>query len=195
MSRAQPLPPDERRAQLLAAARQVFSARGYHAASVSDVLVEAGVARGTFYNHFESKRAVFGAVLEEMMEEVAASARPIDIGQPIPPQVQQNLLRIIQTAQRRDIARLLFLEGAVVDEEGEQALREFWDRALARISRALRTGQDLGWVRGTDPELAARCVLGLVKEPLFQAGLRKEEVQAEALADELLTWLMGGLLR
>ena len=59
IARAQPLPPEERRAQLLAAARVVFARRGYHHASVSDILDEAKVARGTFYNYFDSKRAVF----------------------------------------------------------------------------------------------------------------------------------------
>ena len=62
MARAIPLDPDTRRAQLLDASRQVFAERGYHRASVSDIITAAGVARGTFYNYFESKRAVFRAL-------------------------------------------------------------------------------------------------------------------------------------
>ncbi len=68
MSRAHPMHPDDRRAALLDAAREVFTKKGYHAASVSDILLIAGVARGTFYNYFDSKRAVFQAVLEGLME-------------------------------------------------------------------------------------------------------------------------------
>ena len=70
MSRAQPLSPAERRSQLLAAARRVFAARGYHNAGVSHIIREAGVARGTFYNYFESKRTVFTAVLDELTTEL-----------------------------------------------------------------------------------------------------------------------------
>ena len=50
MSRAQPLSPDVRRAQLLEAARRVFARLGYHRAAVADIIAEASVARGTFYN-------------------------------------------------------------------------------------------------------------------------------------------------
>ena len=52
----------KRRAQLVACAREVFAERGYHKASIDDVIRAAGVARGTFYNYFDSKRAVFQVV-------------------------------------------------------------------------------------------------------------------------------------
>ena len=66
MSRAIPMAPDDRRAHLLLAARSVFASLGYHRSNVSAIIAEAGVARGTFYNYFESKRACFQAVLCSM---------------------------------------------------------------------------------------------------------------------------------
>ena len=62
--------PDERRTQILEASREVFGQRGYHGSSVSHIVRAAGVARGTFYNYFPSKRAVFQAVLDDIMEQV-----------------------------------------------------------------------------------------------------------------------------
>ena len=49
----------ERRAALLSTARQVFAQHGYHSTSIDDLIDAAGVARGTFYLYFESKRAIF----------------------------------------------------------------------------------------------------------------------------------------
>ncbi len=49
----------QRRVPLLSCAREVFTERGYHGASVDHVIRAAGAARGTFYNYFDSKRAVF----------------------------------------------------------------------------------------------------------------------------------------
>ena len=194
MARALPLPPDERRAQLLAAARVVFGRKGYHHASVADLIEEAGVARGTFYNHFESKRAIFQAVLGDLMDEVVAAVRPIDIGAPIPPQVHANFVRLIRAAHDREVVRLLFAEAVGIDDESDALLREFYGQALARIQRALEVGAALGWVRPGDPALAARCLLGLVKEPLFQAALHRQEVDAEALAAAVFALLTQGLL-
>ena len=48
----------DRREQVLLCAQRVFSRKGYHAAGVADIIQAAGVARGTFYLYFESKRRV-----------------------------------------------------------------------------------------------------------------------------------------
>ncbi|MCI0356492.1 MAG: TetR/AcrR family transcriptional regulator, partial [Acidobacteria bacterium] len=57
----------DRRAQILRAAKQVFSQKGFHTASVSDIIERAGIARGTFYLYFESKRDVFDKLLEDLL--------------------------------------------------------------------------------------------------------------------------------
>ena len=57
----------ERRAQILAAAKEVFAEAGYHEASINAIIERAGIARGTFYLYFTSKAAVFDALLDEAM--------------------------------------------------------------------------------------------------------------------------------
>ena len=48
--------PDERREDLLQAARRVFARKGLPAATISDVTEAAGVAKGTFYLRSEERR-------------------------------------------------------------------------------------------------------------------------------------------
>jgi len=62
------------RDKLLATARRLFGRDGYEATSVEAVLREAGVARGSLYHHFESKPALFDAVLDQVVAETAAQA-------------------------------------------------------------------------------------------------------------------------
>lgn len=196
MARARPIDPDARRGQLVAAAREVFARLGYHAAGVSDVIEAAGVARGTFYNYFESKRAIFGAVLEELMVEATRVVEPIDVARPIPPQVRDNVRRIADVlATHDDLARLLFTEAAGVDAEGREALAAFYGTALARIERALRTGQALGIVRPCKVSVCAAALLGMLKEPVYQAMLRGERVDVDAVVDEIFALTTGGVLR
>jgi AcrR family transcriptional regulator len=56
------------RRSLLAAARRVFTKRGYHAATLDAVAEEAGFTKGAVYSRFESKADVFLAILEERIE-------------------------------------------------------------------------------------------------------------------------------
>ena len=59
------------RERLIAAAREQFGARGYEATSIEAILESAGVKRGALYHHFESKQALFDAVLDRVISDVA----------------------------------------------------------------------------------------------------------------------------
>lgn len=62
------------RERLVTTARELFGRDGYEATSVEAVLREAGVARGSLYHHFESKTALFDAVLDQVVAETAEAA-------------------------------------------------------------------------------------------------------------------------
>jgi AcrR family transcriptional regulator len=53
------------RRSLLAAGEEVFGRRGYHDASIAEITRSAGVAQGTFYLYFDTKRELMRAVMEE----------------------------------------------------------------------------------------------------------------------------------
>ncbi len=60
------LPAEQRRRQLLDVACEVFASGGFHATSMDDVAVAAGVTKPVLYQHFPSKRALFGELLEDV---------------------------------------------------------------------------------------------------------------------------------
>ena len=61
------------RSRLLEAGEEVFGRRGYHDASIADITHGAGVAQGTFYLYFDSKRDLMRAVVEERGHELRAT--------------------------------------------------------------------------------------------------------------------------
>jgi AcrR family transcriptional regulator len=63
---------DERRRELLAAARTVFARQGIARATVDEITTTAGVAKGTFYRYFASKEAIVLALREEVGAKLLA---------------------------------------------------------------------------------------------------------------------------
>ncbi|WP_062216564.1 TetR/AcrR family transcriptional regulator [Streptomyces sp. NBRC 109706] len=60
----------ETRSALVREARALFAARGYGAVGLAEVVRAAGVTKGALYHHFDSKAALFRAVLEQVQREV-----------------------------------------------------------------------------------------------------------------------------
>ena len=59
------LPADERREQLLRVACDLFARTGFHDTSMEDIADAAGVTKPVLYQHFPSKRALYGELLED----------------------------------------------------------------------------------------------------------------------------------
>src|ERR1700712_3403990 len=64
------LPKGERRAQLLAAAQEVFVANGYHGAAMDEIAEVAKVSKPVLYQHFPSKRELYLALLDSHLAEL-----------------------------------------------------------------------------------------------------------------------------
>jgi Transcriptional regulator len=74
----------ETRAKLIEAARALFARQGVDATRINEITEEADVGFGSFYNYFDSKEAIVGAVVEEAATEaaVAIDAATKDIEDP-----------------------------------------------------------------------------------------------------------------
>ncbi|WP_158274495.1 TetR/AcrR family transcriptional regulator [Cellulomonas sp. WB94] len=70
--------PDERREEIVVAARALFSERGIGKTSISDVATRVGVTRGLIYHYFGDKDALVDVVLERYIDEFVTSIRMWD---------------------------------------------------------------------------------------------------------------------
>jgi AcrR family transcriptional regulator len=190
---------EKRRKQILGHARRLFAERGYHLVSVGDIIARASVARGTFYLHFPSKRAIFDELIEGLFAQLGARVRRIDVGVGAPPPLEQmrdNVVRVVDLLLgERDLTRILLRE-AGADEEFDRKLNEFYARLLERIEGGIRLGQSMNLVRPCEPHITAACVLGSVKEVMFRCAVVEElRPQASVLAEEILSYVVSALFR
>lgn len=188
---------DERRAQLLEVALRLFGEHGYHATSIADIIDRAGVARGTFYNYFKSKRAIFEDLLDELFEAVSASVTPISVGSvdEVRTQLGDNVASVCRTlSQNLPMARILLEQAAGLDPEANEQLSAFYRRVLDRLELALQAGQHMGIIRRGNVTVMALCTLGMIKESLFQQILGTRQVEPDVMVREILDSMAHGIL-
>jgi AcrR family transcriptional regulator len=177
----------DRREQLITCARWVFAQKGYHGASIDDVIQRAGVARGTFYLYFEGKRAIFQHVLEGLFERIWQTIPPIRTGpgDDVHAQALANVGGLIGLFEDEpDVPRLLLAVAVGVDPAADRALATFYESCRTRLARALRRGQELKLVGDGDPTLLAIALMGTIKEYWSQRLLGTEPPPLEGLLTE-----------
>jgi AcrR family transcriptional regulator len=173
---------DERRAALLSAARAVFAQKGYHAATVDDITRLAGVAKGTFYLHFEEKREIYVEVVRAFLELVKDIGRSIGAARgdaaAFFAQADHALRELVRVFfENREVARLAARESMGFDPELEVMIRDFY-REIAEVqAQNIRRGIELGLFRPVDPMLAAYAHIGMLERVIlasFDGGLAQD---------------------
>lgn len=190
----------ERRSQILRCARKVFAEKGYHAAGVSDIIREAGVARGTFYLYFESKRAIFDELLDVLFQELESQIRRVDPtggAEESARQMLDNVGRVLDTLLRhRDLTRILLREAVGLDAGFDRKLDELYRRLAGLIERSLVSGREMGLVRDLDRRVASLMILGALKQVLDHSLADPGSLPAApALAREFLGIVLTGVIR
>ncbi|GIN73809.1 TetR family transcriptional regulator [Bacillus sp. J14TS2] len=71
---------NQRKKQIIDVAHRLFIQKGFSATSIKDILNEASIAKGTFYNHFASKNDCLIAILEMVREEAEVIREEISFG-------------------------------------------------------------------------------------------------------------------
>ncbi len=75
-------PDPDKRAQILAGAREVFLERGFDGASMGDIAKAARVSKGTLYVYFQNKEDLFGALVTAVCSETAEGMFVLDDAEP-----------------------------------------------------------------------------------------------------------------
>ncbi len=192
-------PKQERRAQIMAAAKQVFADAGYHGASINSIIEKAQIARGTFYLYFESKAAVFDSILDEAMTDLRARIHRIEVEDKSAPAPQLQLrAQVVATLEYivrdRPLAMLLLSAGHTPDAEAAERLDQFFADVRDLLRRAFQSGMEIGLVRKVNAELAAAAMLGMIRGVVEQLVTQPQAPAVEQVVDELLVMALRGVL-
>jgi AcrR family transcriptional regulator len=147
------------RARLLEAAEQVFTEVGYHEASIVRIVDAAGVAPGTFYLYFSSKRDIFDEVVEDLNRRVrhamAAAASSAGTRAEAERRGFQAFFRF--TTEHPSLYRVIRQAEFV----SPAALRLHYERIVEGYARGLSEAMQAGEIEQADPEALAWALMGI----------------------------------
>jgi AcrR family transcriptional regulator len=168
---------NERRAAILAAALDEFSARGYAATRLDDVAQRAGVAKGTIYLYFRDKESLFQELVRTMLSPLvgAIEAAPVT-GLParaVAEMIADLFVNEIYGTRRKDVLRLIITEGPRFPKLAEFYYSEVIARVLpavrALLSRAVERGELSHDAVARFPQLlVAPALLAIIWNSLFE---------------------------
>jgi AcrR family transcriptional regulator len=152
------LPRTARRAQLLAAAQDVFVNNGYHAAAMDEIAERAGVSKPVLYQHFPGKLELYLALLETHVEQLISDVRVALTS------TTDNKARVLAAVaayfdfvdHEGQAYRMVFES----DLRGEPAVAEAIERATSASVDAIR--DTITADAGLDPDRARLLAVGLL---------------------------------
>jgi AcrR family transcriptional regulator len=188
---------EETRSNIIEASINLFSNRGYNAASVDDICAEAGVSKGAFYHHFESKQALFLALLDDWLQTID-TAIETSKDKPVPEifmQLTEAFPYIIQTAGEGLPMFLEFWLQASRDEKVWQAGIAPYRRYHKHFTALIKKGVEEGSFVEVDPELTSRMIMSTAMGLLLQSLLDPKGAKWEKVARDSTNLLVNSLLK
>jgi AcrR family transcriptional regulator len=187
---------EETRSRILEAAIKLFSRHGYNKASVDDICTEAGISKGAFYHHFESKQKLFLALLDGWLQSID-DAIETSKDKTAPETFMQMTEAFPNFFEAAGEHLPMFLEFWL------QASRDkkIWEASIAPYRRyhkyftsLIKKGVEEGSFVEVDPELASRMIVSTAMGLFLQSLLDPKGANWEKVARESTTLLVNSLL-
>lgn len=188
---------EETRSKIISSAIKLFSARGYNTASVDDICAEAGISKGAFYHHFESKQALFLALLDGWLQTIDTAIEAAK-NKTVPEtfrQMTEAFPYIFETAGEGLPMFLEFWLQASRDEKIWQASIKPYRRYHKHFTSLIKKGVDEGSFVEVDPELTSRMIMSTAMGLLLQNLLDPKGAKWEKVARDSTNMLLNSLLK
>ncbi|MDD5747945.1 MAG: TetR family transcriptional regulator [Actinomycetota bacterium] len=155
----------DRRKHVMDVASKVFAEKGYYSTTISDLAQAAGIAKGTFYWHFENKRSIMFAILEDLFHEIDETFSKVirRAGNGL-----EAIIGCVEPAielleKHGSIYLMYFMEIGSSDPILQEKFREIYKAVHRGTKRAIERGIEQGVIAEVNPDIAAYAIMGMVE--------------------------------
>ncbi len=195
---------EQRRVQIIKAAGEIFTHKGYESATVPEIAGAAGIAAGTIYLYFPSKRELFITVVKDFILTVPLL----------------NLIGKIPTGNFEDVFKSILMErfnlvknhgetlarmpSLIGDIQRDPELKELWLKDflqpfLGKMEMAYRMLNASGKTRSMEPQVTVRMIGGMILGFLLLRVMEGEssplnKLPPEKVAEQIVSFVLHGLM-
>ena len=190
--------PDE----VLDAALELFTKRGFTHTTVDQVAKRAGLSKGTVYLYFPSKKALLAGLVRRAVVPVADLALGVIADyrgdpRPVIRQMVGMMAGKMTDPKVFAVPKLVIREAVGAPEIAKMYREEVLDRAMPALAALIAQGVEGGHIRKVDPELTIRSILGPLMMHLVMAEVfsikPNDGLALDRLVENHLTILFAGL--
>jgi len=183
------------RDEILVAAAQIFSQKGFHATSMADIAQAVNLQKASLYHHISSKQELLLEMLDRALDLLIERMEAV-ISLPLPP---DEMLRqaigeyLAVLLGQRDLAAVLLLEYRSLEPELQARHIPRRDRYERLWRDVISQGMGAGLFCCIDPAIAARALLGVMNGSI--TWYRPEgSMSIEDIANQFTDLFLHGLL-
>lgn len=187
---------DAKRAAMMQAALRVFSEKGYHAATIRDIVNAAGVAVGTFYFYFPDKETLFVYLYEETADFLLQTLKQAISGKAtLPKQIEAALKAYVNIGLYEPAVVHLLLVGGIGAVAALEEKRNGFREGLVQVwKEPLVRALERGAIIPQNPRRSAEAIAGAVDEVILSLLSRANpEADATTATEELTQFALRAI--
>lgn len=199
---------DERREQILQAAVQLFSQRGFSGTTTKQIALASGVSEAMVFRHFETKDALYDAILDSKRSDDGVHRFPWEENEDLRLAMETKddfgvfyhlgLHALSKHHSDESFMRLLFFSALEEHKLAERFFGEFVSKVYEFIGNYISERQKDGAMRELDPKIVVRAYLGMLihhslNNILWDKQRRMMDITNEDAAKNFADILLNGI--
>jgi AcrR family transcriptional regulator len=191
----------QRRDEIMAAAKEVFARKGFHATTIADIAKQAGLAYGSIYWYFDSKDELFHALMaveEGALRAHVGAALAAPGGPAEDARAEAQFRAAVQATFEffeadKATVKLLFRDAYALGDRFEKHLGGIYERFIDDIETFIVVAQERGEVVAAPPRMVAYTLAALIGQLAHRRLSTDNGVTAGEVADFVVSLVLDGL--
>ncbi|ORM35138.1 TetR/AcrR family transcriptional regulator [Williamsia sp. 1135] len=181
---------DQRRTQIIEAAFEVLTERGYHGTSIAEIAQQAGIGQGTVYRYVSSKRELLDQVFDWAVERAFATVDPNALLAADPDSAQDMVTQIGVVSERLyamidkepAMLKLIGVQASAIDKELKARVVGLEAMINSMVSQSLTRAIDKGWLElsAEQKPIIARLLMMMAMPGLVRSIISDDDADKRA---------------